>query len=327
MIELCCGDFGPEKASQLVKASQNGVTYIQRNHRQLVSSSINLKQNANATWSYQFRTLMGREYVKMQRNWLLTYLRFLGSNFLGLAIGLIFYDVGSDASKVFFNYNLALATCSNLVLSGLLYPILSFPLQMDVVKREIHNRYYSIIQYYISVSILDLPISILTIASSSMLIYYLSGQVFEKDRVMIFILFSIVLGVTVNAIGFFYGTLLDLNNAIFFGSCTQLPLMSLSGFAIMPQDLPYYLGKFSHLIYARRGVQGYLVAIFGLESRKLHCPEDVEYCAYSETHRFMKELEVDPYEYVSALYVLVGWYVAVRVITYYTMRYRLSLLA
>lgn len=44
-----------------------------------------------------------------------------------------------------------------------------------------------------------------------MLIYYLSGQVFEKDRVMIFILFSIVLGVTVNAIGFFYGTLLDLN--------------------------------------------------------------------------------------------------------------------
>ncbi|XP_065158827.1 ATP-binding cassette subfamily G member 4-like [Atheta coriaria] len=200
-----------------------------------------------------------------------------------------------------------------------------FPMEMELVKREVHNRYYTVGQYYMSVFILDLPISTLTVITSNMLIYYLTGQPLEQERVILFIIVSVVMGATTNAIGFCFGTLLNFNNAIFLASCTQVPLLAISGFAIMPQDIPYLVDKFSQLMYVRTGANGFLVAVFGLQPRKLNCPAEAEYCFYSNTHRFMKELQIDPNDYTSALYVLAVWCISVRVITYYTMRYRLSL--
>lgn len=44
-----------------------------------------------------------------------------------------------------------------------------------------------------------------------MLIYYLTGQPLEQERVILFIIVSVVMGATTNAIGFCFGTLLNFN--------------------------------------------------------------------------------------------------------------------
>lgn len=102
-------------------------------------------------------------------------------------------------------------------------------------------------------------------------------------------------------------------------------MLAVSGYAIMFQDLPWMLEKISLAGYARTGLQGCLIAVFGLAPRKLPCPEEEDYCFYKEPHRLLVEFGIDPNDYALCLNVLIAWLITVRIVTYFSMKYRLSL--
>lgn len=110
-------------------------------------------------------------------------------------------------------------------------------------------------------------------------------------------------------------------------ACTvsQLPMLVISGYAMFFQDMHWFYERLGTFGYVRNGVQGCAVAIFGLSTRKLMCPEEEEYCFYKEPHRLLIDMGIDPFHYAKCFYMLVVWLVAVRVATYFTMKYRLSI--
>lgn len=102
-------------------------------------------------------------------------------------------------------------------------------------------------------------------------------------------------------------------------------MLVISGYAMFFQDMHWFYERLGTFGYVRNGVQGCAVAIFGLSTRKLMCPEEEEYCFYKEPHRLLIDMGIDPFHYAKCFYMLVVWLVAVRVATYFTMKYRLSI--
>ena len=57
--------------------------------------------------------------------------------------------------------------------------ILTFPFEMNVFVKEYRNSYYSVLAYYISKVLADLPFCIMTSVSLTTIIYFMTGQVLD----------------------------------------------------------------------------------------------------------------------------------------------------
>jgi hypothetical protein len=58
--------------------------------------------------------------------------------------------------------------------------ILTFPLEMNVFRKEHHNSYYSVIAYYVAKVSSDLPFGFVTSIFFTSIVYFMTGQIFDS---------------------------------------------------------------------------------------------------------------------------------------------------
>ncbi|CAH0561477.1 unnamed protein product [Brassicogethes aeneus] len=335
VIELACGEYGQEKINSMIKATGNGndIRYFKEPEKlsniQCQKGASNDEDNEGglqATSSCnQLKVLLRRGFIKTKRDQTLTYMRILVNALTGLMLGTLYWKAGQDGSKVLDNFNLLFSILMHHMMSTMMLTILTFPSEMSILVKEHFNRWYSLKMYYTSVTLIDIPISVICCAIFTTVIYYMTGQPLEWVRFMMFFVTSLLVVFVAQSFGLMIGAYFNVVNGTFLGPTLSVPMMMFAGFGVSLQDLPPYLYWGSYISYLRYGLEGIVGAIYGLDRPTLDCPEDA-YCHYKYPKKFLEDVAVKADQFDNDVIALLLFLFVLRIAAYVILRCKLMAL-
>uniref|UniRef100_A0A182M9Z6 ABC transporter domain-containing protein n=1 Tax=Anopheles culicifacies TaxID=139723 RepID=A0A182M9Z6_9DIPT len=287
-----------------------------------VSISVPKKQAGFPTSGWmQFWILLKRTMITIMRDQTLTQMRLLSHVIVGAIIGMIYYDIGNDASKIMSNAGCIFFTTMFTMFTAMMPTILTFPTEMAVFVREHLNYWYSLKSFYFAKTIADLPFQVLFTSVYVIVVYYLTSQPMDPKRVGMFVLICILTSLVAQSLGLLIGAGMSVETGVFLGPVSTIPIILFSGFFVNFDVIPSYLQWVTYVSYVRYGFEGAMVSVYGMDRNKLACTEI--YCHFRSPKKFLEEMSMDNAEYWIDATALFGFFIALRVVAYFVLRWKL----
>uniref|UniRef100_A0A182Q2X2 ABC transporter domain-containing protein n=1 Tax=Anopheles farauti TaxID=69004 RepID=A0A182Q2X2_9DIPT len=287
-----------------------------------VSITVPKKQAGFPTSGWmQFWILLKRTMITIMRDQTLTQMRLLSHVIVGAIIGMIYYDIGNDASKIMSNAGCIFFTTMFTMFTAMMPTILTFPTEMAVFVREHLNYWYSLKSFYFAKTIADLPFQVLFTSVYVIVVYYLTSQPMDPKRVGMFVLICILTSLVAQSLGLLIGAGMSVETGVFLGPVSTIPIILFSGFFVNFDVIPSYLQWVTYVSYVRYGFEGAMVSVYGMDRAKLACTEI--YCHFRSPKKFLEEMSMDNAEYWIDATALFGFFIALRVIAYFVLRWKL----
>lgn len=269
----------------------------------------------------QFAVLFHMMMTKILRNKVVLWIQFLHHLGCGFFIGLIFLNSANDGLRMFDHLKFCMGCVFFVVYTQVMVPILSYPSELRVVKKECFNRWYGLTPYYLALTISRLPLQIVFNIIFSSLVYFLSGLPLEPWRFFLFALIGVIVSVVAEGLGLAIGATFNVTNGCAVGPALMAPFLGLAiygfDFAADVPILMYALMKFS---FIRGGVVSLVLTVFGFNREKLQC-DDV-YCHFDDPKVLLRYLRIENVSLFTELCVLVGLMIAFRALFYMSLRKR-----
>ncbi|KAK5643313.1 hypothetical protein RI129_007158 [Pyrocoelia pectoralis] len=262
----------------------------------LLDSAENLQMSENVArfpisgW-LQFWILLKRTAYTTLRDTQLTTMRLAAYFVIGCLLGLIYYDIGNDASKVMSNAGLIFFTIMFITFSAMMPTILTFPLEMSVFLREHLNYWYSIKAYYFAKTVADIPFQLLLTICYMMSVYYITSQPMEPMRFGMVLLIAVLTALVSQSIGLLVGAAFNVEGGVFIGPIASIPMVLLSGFFVNLNDIPVYIRWLPYGSYIKYSFEGIMIAIYGLNRPKLQCNQML--CIFRNPKKFLDQLSLN----------------------------------
>lgn len=269
----------------------------------------------------QFWILLKRTFITIMRDQTLTQMRLLSHVIVGAIIGMIYYDIGNDAAKIMSNAGCIFFTTMFTMFTAMMPTILTFPTEMAVFVREHLNYWYSLKSFYFAKTVADLPFQVLFTSVYVIVVYYLTSQPMEPKRAGMFVLICILTSLVAQSLGLLIGAGMSVETGVFLGPVSTIPIILFSGFFVNFDVIPKYLQWLTYVSYVRYGFEGAMVSVYGMERAKLQCTEI--YCHYRSPQKFLEEMSMDKAEYWIDATALFGFFIGLRVIAYFVLRWKL----
>lgn len=352
VMEVACGEHG-DVIDKLVLAVRNGKCSIYNSHEKnqkellangdttahkeggdvaVTSSLLHSDESLTTlgpnpgfpTSSFrQFAILINRTFLSIIRDQMLTRMRLMSHIFIGLLIGLIYYDIGNEASKVMNNAGCIFFTVLFLMFTAMMPTVLTFPMEMSVFVREHLNYWYSLKSYYIAKTIADLPFQIVFSVVYIAIVYFMTAQPLDPVRFFMVLNMCVLTSLVAQSLGLLIGAGMSIETGVFLGPVTSIPVLLFSGFFVTFSTIPWYMQWVTYISYIRYGFEGCMIAIYGGGRPKLNCSEI--YCHYKNPSKFLEEMDMSGVEYWTDVVALVGFFILLRISAYFALKLKLKL--
>ncbi|XP_022913335.1 ATP-binding cassette subfamily G member 4-like isoform X2 [Onthophagus taurus] len=326
VIEVCSGEYG-DYTDKLISAAKQQYSSIATSEKISRQSSIiepTIWKNESNFW-YQFSTLLFRMWKQMYRDKNYLVLKTVLHIFLGIFVGCIFYDIGNDGARTIYNFGLFYCSTIFFLYIPLMPILLHFPKEIQFLKREYFNRWYSLKAYFLAMTLSTIPINLILNHLFLISVYFLSGQPLEFDRMFKYFAVSVLTAFVSESLGLIISSFLTVVNSMFVGPVISVPFMLLAvyGMGFGNTGIPIIMQIVMHFSYLRYSLEGAISAVFR-DRGKFPCPETEVFCIFSDTNYFLEIMgfpERSVWIDVAALFFI---YVLFRLTCYYLLRQRLS---
>lgn len=269
----------------------------------------------------QFVILFKRTFLIIIRDGLLTKVR-LGSHlFIGLLIGMLYFNIGGEANKVYENSGCHFFGLLFLMFTAMMPTILTFPLEMKIFTREHLNSWYSLKSYYLAKTMADMPFQVIYPLLYVVLVYFMTGQPLEVHRFFMFTTMCIMTSLVAQSLGLAIGAAMSIQGAVFLGPIATIPLLLFAGFFVTYSSIPVYLRVLYYASYARYGFEGTLLALYGFDREPLKCSA---LCLYQFPGDFLEQMDMRGAQYWLDVVILAAFFVLLRTFAYFVLRWKLK---
>ncbi|KAH8264943.1 hypothetical protein KR038_008457 [Drosophila bunnanda] len=269
----------------------------------------------------QFVVLMRVMLLRITRARLALTIQLFHHLLCGIFFGLIFFQLGNQGARMFDHLKFCIGAVLMIVYTQVMVPILSYPAEVKVVKKETFNRWYTLTPYYMALTVSRLPLQVLLNITFMAVTYWMSGLPEQFWRFGIFVAVGLMISLVAEGMGLAIGATFSITNGSVVGPMIIAPLMGLAvyGFDFAPQITGgmQLLMKFS---YVRVGVVALVLAVFGFQREELDC-DDI-YCHFSDPRVLLKFLDVENVSILHQFGILAMLMLFFRVMMYISLRKR-----
>ncbi|KAH1027940.1 ATP-binding cassette subfamily G member 4 isoform X2 [Dendroctonus ponderosae] len=274
-----------------------------------------------SVWS-QLVILLSRTYLQTRRNHSVLIIQFFHHLASGILVGSIFFGLGSDGSQTLSIFKYIISVNVFFMYTYVMVPVLVFPLELQLMKREYFNKWYSLKAYYFCFTLASLPLMICYSLMFLIIVYVLSNQPLDLERFTWFSIIGVSLGLTSQGLGYLIGSVFSITSGSVVGSSVLAPLLALAcygmGYRASVEPFMKVIISFSYL---RFGVVGLSVALFG-KREPLECGE--LYCHYRNPEMLLRDMGMQDEDYKVQFYIILGYLLLFRILAYCTLKYRLT---
>ncbi|XP_058125823.1 ATP-binding cassette sub-family G member 4-like [Anopheles ziemanni] len=245
-------------------------------------------------WYYQLYTLLKRSVIASARDEFFLKMRIGMHLALGLVFGVVHYDVGSDAAKVLTNVGCFFQLFAFVYFSNAV-SVVNYADEVNVAIKEIANNWYSREAYFFAKLFHDLPLQLLCPSLMLAIVYYLTGQPMEWNRIgMILGVFAVgaIIGQSLGLIG---GICFDVGMQNFFVANACIVPLLFSGFFVNAKDLVSILKPLSVVSFFRYQFHGAMQALYGYDRENIPCRQ--VFCYYKKPITILEQFDIDEHGY------------------------------
>ncbi|RXG55055.1 ATP-binding cassette sub-family G member 4 [Armadillidium vulgare] len=164
----------------------------------------------------QFYILLIRTLKSAFRDPMLTLFR-LGFHLIsGVCIGILYFRIGNEASKMQSNVGLLLICIVFIMFTSGVTTSLTFPLEMKALIRELINNWYSLKAYYLAKTMVDIAFQIFFSQVFIIIIYIITNQPLEVKRLVTILVIGILNSLISQSLALSVGAGVDLEHDIQF---------------------------------------------------------------------------------------------------------------
>lgn len=336
VIELISGECKKQNIEIMTKAIENGENFQWLEQPAHLTELRKLKEIETRSFEYtleynpfkripqydQMKILFKRGLIKYQRDSKLTYMRLVVNILTGLLYGVLYWQSGTDADKVRINYSCLYCVLTHHIMSTLILSIITFPNETSILTKEHFNRWYSLKSYFIATTITDIPILVMCCLLFTGIVYPMTGQPLEIDRLGMFTTISLLIVLVVQSFGLIIGSIFNVMNGTFVGFALTVTMILLAGIGEDLKDLPVNFHWASYISYMKYGLEGIVSAIYGNERPPIYCPED-RYCHYKYPKKFLKDVGIKGDQFWVSVFALCCILLVCRLGAYLVLKWRL----
>ncbi|XP_050539805.1 ATP-binding cassette subfamily G member 4-like [Daktulosphaira vitifoliae] len=331
ILEISSGEYGNFNDT-LIQKINNGksINWCKNIHHQTVDSleeNINKDRNHqknNSKFCNDLQVLLHRTMIISSRNSEFINIRVFAPFILSFLFGLVYFKIGNNASYTRDNVQL-LYFCSTYIIFLSAYSMsIKFPLEFLLMRIEYFNQWYSVHSYFISLTLMDLPIQLLSTGLFCTVLYVMSGQPFEFFRFSMFLLMFILIGLISQATGMLVAIMFKnfvVNSIVI--SLIVLPVSVFSGILLRIRDTPKIFSWVYDVNILKHSIQGILHSVYGYNREHMKCSEI--YCLYQSPLFVLKTYDMSENTFWFSTMYITGLILFLKTCTYIVLKLKLSI--
>ncbi|CAK1550583.1 unnamed protein product [Leptosia nina] len=275
------------------------------------------------TYFQQFAVLLTRMLLQISRNRQALWIQTIHHIGCAILVGVCFFNMANDGTQMFNHLKMCVGLIIFFAYTQIMVPVLVYPQEVKLVKKEHFNRWYNLIPYYGALTVSKLPVQVSLNIIFCSIVYFMVGVPYAHDRFLTFCLIGNVVSLVSEGVGMAIGSVFSVRNGCAIGPAAIAPFLGLAIYGFdFAHKIPLMMNIVMKTSFIRCGVVAMVLTIFGFGREPLEC-NDV-YCHFAKPNVLLQYLDIERSSVWFEIFIMIFIMVSVRFLCFMGLRWRFA---